>query len=92
LQWGGITVVVVVRDIMHDDKRMEGIEREREGRKKKKSGWRRMKRKGGTFHPADDGGRGRPLFGATTDSGHGGNIRAVGGTKRGRIYNKQRRP
>lgn len=91
MQWGGITVVVVVvvRDIMHDDKRMEGIER---GRKKKKSGWRRMKRKGGTFHPADDGGRGRPLFGATTDSGHGGNIRAVGGTKRGRIYNKQRRP
>lgn len=40
MQWGGITVVVVVRDIMHDDKRMEGIER---GEEKEKSGWQRMK-------------------------------------------------
>ena len=62
-------------------------ERNREGR----SGWRRWGLGGGTFHPADDGGRGRPLFGATTDSGHGENIREWD-EKEGGYITKQRRP
>jgi hypothetical protein len=83
-----------VRDIIHDDDKRKK-ERKKEIEKEGRSGWRRGAQRhgkgeeeGGTFHPADDGERGRPLFGATTDSGHGGNIREWDEKGGRRIYNK----